>query len=142
MSNASIPTFGRIFIWRVLLVTLVLACDVLPMTSNLIRAADDEQETAEERQEFLPPDPNRITEKQVKAYAGLVALAGIVIIGIALVGLIIVWAGRLRRQLRRPLPSAEYPDRDFWFLKPPKPTVTNSSLPDSHQPPHDPTPIP
>jgi hypothetical protein len=82
-------------------------------------------------------NPNRQTEKQIKAYAGLAALAGIVIVGVALAGLIILWAGRLRRQLRRPLPEADLPDRDFWFLKPPKPTVTNSSLPDSHQPPHD-----
>ena len=80
--------------------------------------------------------PTRPTEKQIRAYSGLAALAGIVIAGLALVALTILWAGRLRRQLRRPLPECDAPGRDFWFLKPPKPTVTQSSLPDAHQPPH------
>lgn len=82
----------------------------------------------------------RPTEKQIKAYLGLAALGGIVIVGIALAALVILWAGRLRRQLRRPLPEAGHPDRDFWFLKPPKPTVTTSALPDAHLPPHVPPP--
>lgn len=80
--------------------------------------------------------PIRPSEKHIKAYSGLAALAGIVIAGLALAALIILWAGRLRRQLRRPLPDCGVRDRDFWFLKPPKPTVTQSSLPASHQPPH------
>ena len=82
-------------------------------------------------------NPNRPTERQIKAYSGLAALAGIVITGLSLAAFIILWAGRLRRQIRRPLPDSEAPVRDFWFLKPPKPTVTDSKLPDSHQPPHD-----
>jgi len=83
------------------------------------------------------PIPNRPTDRQKKAYSGLAALVGIIIAGLALAALIILWAGRLRRQLRRPLPDANAPTRDFWFLKPPKPTVSSSSLPDSHIPPHD-----
>lgn len=78
----------------------------------------------------------RVTEKQIKAYSGLAALAGIVIVGLALAALIVLWAGRLRRQIRRPARDRGIPERDFWFLKPPKPTVTESSLPDAHQPPH------
>lgn len=80
--------------------------------------------------------PKRPSEKQIKAYSGLAALVGIIICGLALSALIILWAGRLRRQLRRPLPNGDHSERDFWFLKPPKPTVTQSSLPDAHQPPH------
>ena len=85
-----------------------------------------------------PANPSRPTEKQIKAYSGLAALAGIVITGLSLAAFIILWAGRLRRQIRRPLPGTEAPARDFWFLKPPKPLVTDSKLPDSHQPPHEP----
>ncbi|MEI8379735.1 MAG: hypothetical protein WCJ09_06380 [Planctomycetota bacterium] len=97
------------------------------------------KETAEgESDDNRPPAkiPTRPTQKQIKAYSGLAALAGIVIAGLALAALTILWAGRLRRQLRRPLPECDAPGRDFWFLKPPKPTVTQSSLPDAHQPPH------
>lgn len=102
--------------------------------------ADSEEPGVIERDPNLPANPNRVNEKHVKAYAGLAALAGIVIVGVAMAGLIVLWAGRLRRQLRQPLPDADLPDRDFWFLKPPKPSVTSSSLPDSHQPPHEPPP--
>lgn len=96
--------------------------------------------TATQPGEATPPpaNPNRPTEKQIKAYSGLAALAGIVIAGLSLAAFIILWAGRLRRQIRRPLPGTEAPVRDFWFLKPPKPLVTDSKLPDSHQPPHEP----
>lgn len=97
------------------------------------------KEPADGESDDNPPPakiPTRPTEKQIKAYSGLAALAGIVIAGLALAALIILWAGRLRRQLRRPLPECDAPGRDFWFLKPPKPTVTQSSLPDAHQPPH------
>jgi hypothetical protein len=80
---------------------------------------------------------HRPSERQRKAYIGLAALAGIIISGVALAAFIILWGGRLRRQLRRPPPDCELPARDFWFLKPPKPLVRDSSLPESHLPSHD-----
>ena len=99
--------------------------------------AAHEPADGEPEQEHSPAKiPVRATEKQIKAYSGLAALVGIIIAGLALAALIILWAGRLRRQLRKPLPECDVPGRDFWFLKPPKPTVTQSSLPDAHQPPH------
>jgi hypothetical protein len=90
-------------------------------------------------QEPQKETPLEIARKQ-KAYAGLAALAGIAIVGVCLGALTILWAGRLRRQLRQPLPEGTASAREFWFLKPPKPTVGESSLPDSHQPPHEPHP--
>lgn len=62
-------------------------------------------------------------ERQQRAMAGLAAVAGIAIIGIALGTLIILWAGRLRRITREPLPSSQL-QNEFWFLKPPKPPVS------------------
>jgi hypothetical protein len=82
-------------------------------------------------------EKQRPNERHVKAYILLAALAGIVIAGVGLTALIILWAGRLRRQFRRPMPECDAPERDFWFLKPPKPTVRDSMLPDSHLPQHD-----
>lgn len=110
-----------------------------PVVAEVAGKEPSGKEPAEgESGDDLPPAkiPTRPTEKQIKAYSGLAALAGIVIAGLALAALTILWAGRLRRQLRRPLPECDASGRDFWFLKPPKPTVTQSSLPDAHQPPH------
>jgi hypothetical protein len=82
----------------------------------------------------------RLTERQRKAYIGMFALVGIAIVGLALLALTMLWGRRLRRQFRQPVPECELPARDFWFLKPAKPTVAESSLPDSHLPPHEPPP--
>jgi len=105
----------------------------------VVNAAESEAAAANQQEEAAPAHPpNRPTEKQIKAFSGLMALAGIVIAGLALIALIVLWAGRLRRQLRRPLPETDAGSRDFWFLKPPKPPVSSSSLPDwHHQPSHD-----
>ena len=102
-------------------------------------AAEPQESASKPDDESSPaPVPIRPTERQKKAYSGLAALVGIVIAGLALAALTILWGGRLRRQLRRPLPDADVPTRDFWFLKPPKPTISRSSLPDSQPPPIDP----
>lgn len=103
-----------------------------------VHAADDPQaETSEPNAESPPIPSKRMTERQLKAYSGLFALVGILIAGLAMAALIVLWAGRLRRQIRRPLPECGAPVRDFWFLKPPKPSVTETSLPDSHLPLHE-----
>ena len=81
----------------------------------------------------VPLTPEQL-EKKKKAYLGLVALAGIVIVGVALGALTILWAGRLRRQLRQPDAKETSTDRSFWFLKPPKPSITRSSLPELQRP--------
>jgi hypothetical protein len=62
-------------------------------------------------------------ERQQRAMAGLAAVAGIAIVGVALGTLIILWAGRLRRITREPLPSSRL-QNEFWFLRPPKPPVS------------------
>jgi hypothetical protein len=71
-------------------------------------------------------------EKRRSAMAGLAALAGIAIVGIGLVALTILWAGRLRRLNRQPLPEAPLKN-DLWFLKPPK-SPPGSSLPPGDSP--------
>lgn len=132
--------FVRRFPHALFLAAFMMTWATTLMTTSVL-AGDEVQQVSDENEKNPLPQPNRLTEKQIKAYAGLAALAGIIIVGIALAGLIVLWAGRLRRQIRRPLPDASLPDRDFWFLKPPKPTVTSSKLPDSHQPPHDTPPV-
>jgi hypothetical protein len=62
-------------------------------------------------------------EKERRVLAGMAAIAGIVIAGVALITLIILWAGRLRRLSRQPLPSSNVRN-EFWFLRPPKPPVS------------------
>lgn len=93
-----------------------------------------------EAEKVSPPTATGPKEKKVKAFAGLFALAGIVIVGLFLLAFTVLWASRLRRQLRRPLPASDPPERDFWFLKPPKAPVQNSSLPEFESPPPSPQP--
>lgn len=82
-------------------------------------------------------------EKKQKLYIGLAALAGIVITGVSLGALTLVWGSRLRRQLRKSDPAIVAVDRSFWFLKPPRPSITKSSLPELQrpldEPPHSPS---
>lgn len=75
-----------------------------------------------------PPVKPDDKERRVKLTAGLAALAGITILGIVLGAVIIIWAGRLRRMVREPLPATGKQD-PFWFLRPSKslPTDTNET---------------
>lgn len=58
-------------------------------------------------------------ERRIKLTAGLAALAGILIVGVVLGAIIIIWAGRLRRLVREPIPATGRQD-PFWFLRPEK----------------------
>lgn len=132
-SSRPIDHFRPVLVGLVMMAALASVIGELGWNGGVpLKAA--EPETAAAVNEAVPA--KRVTEKQIKAYSGLAALAGIVIVGLALAALIVLWAGRLRRQIRRPARDRGLPERDFWFLKPPKPTVTQSSLPDAHQPPH------
>ncbi len=55
-------------------------------------------------------------ERQFAASAGLLAVVGIAISGVALIAGIVLWAGYLRRRNRRPLPNADA-RHEFWFLR-------------------------
>ncbi len=124
----------------VLLLGIVLAlCPVFQ--PGLTVWADEASSEKTSNEENAPaPRANRLTKPHVKALA-VGALAGILIAGIAMLALVSVLGGRLRRQLRKQLPKSEPVERDFWFLKPPKPTVTESMLSDTHIPPHDVPPL-
>lgn len=69
-------------------------------------------------------------ERRVKTAAGMAALAGIVIVGIVLGAVIIIWAGRLRRMIREPLPPTGKQD-PFWFLRPSKTSPPETTETDS-----------
>ena len=69
------------------------------------------------------PDPQaaaRTRAQQRRLMAGLVIVAGILALGLALIALVIVWGHRARGVSRRPLDSAAEGD-PLWFLKPEKP---------------------
>lgn len=60
-----------------------------------------------------------------EALAGVAALVGIVLVGLALIVWIMAWAARLRRWNRPPQATTAW-KQEFWFLKPPKPPVSDS----------------
>ncbi|MEK6258513.1 MAG: hypothetical protein AABP62_07815 [Planctomycetota bacterium] len=122
---------------------IVLVCGVMALQSACLHA----DEPPASHHDAVPSvaatpsieeSPVKLTpeqlEKKKKAYIGLAALAGIVIVGVSLGALTILWAGRLRRQLRKSDPKYAATERSFWFLKPPKPSITRSSLPELNRP--------
>jgi len=130
--------------WSVVIATNPVVADE-PSANPVTSAVKDENsrnQPASASDVQTAATPHRLSERQRKAYIALFALVGIVIAGLALLALTMLWARRLRRQLRQPIPQCELPVRDFWFLKPSKPTVSESSLPDSHLPPHEPPTTP
>lgn len=76
--------------------------------------ADAAKPAADKR--FPKPDQKK---RRLKATAGLMAVAGIAIVGIAFAAVIIIWARRLRRLAREPIPTTGRQD-PFWFLRPEK----------------------
>ncbi|HUQ71137.1 MAG TPA: hypothetical protein VM165_16540 [Planctomycetaceae bacterium] len=85
-----------------------------------------------------PVPPEKLAEnpeKRLRAMAGLAALAGIAIVGVALLALIIIWGRRLRRINRQDLPEAPLKD-ELWFLKPPKTPPAESSPAPPNKPNH------
>ncbi len=107
-----------------------LLADEPPVSAHAAPSVADTPSVEESPAKLTPEQ----LEKKKKAFIGLVALAGIVIIGVALGALTIMWGGRLRRQLRKSDPECATMDRSFWFLKPPKPSITRSSLPELNRP--------
>ena len=128
-------------VWGVMaLQSICLRADEPPAANETV-SSQSATPPVEESSVKLTPEQ---LEKKKKAYLGLAALAGIVIVGVALGALTILWGGRLRRQLRKSDPEIAAMDRSFWFLKPPKPSITGSSLPELQRPldapPHTPPP--
>lgn len=121
---------------------IVLICGVMAFHSTSVCADEPPSSHAAISSVAAPSvdesSPVKLTpeqlEKKKKAYIGLAALAGIVIVGVSLGALTILWGGRLRRQLRKSDPECVAMDRSFWFLKPPKPSITRSSLPELQRP--------
>lgn len=125
----------RLIPFAALLCIVMMSCANLVMADEPASVPDvtSSAETTPTIQDVPVPLTPEQLERKKKAYIGLVAVAGIVMIGVALSALTILWAGRLRRQLRKSDPGCPPLDRSFWFLKPPKRLVTRSSLPEQQR---------
>jgi len=121
---------GMLTLHSMLLNLKCMSADEPLLAREAVASAVDSLEVDELRGKLTPEQ----IEKRQKAYIGLLALTGIVIIGLALLALVLLWGGRLRRQLRKSDPEIVTLDRSFWFLKPPKPSITKSSLPELNRP--------
>ncbi len=125
----------RLIPFATLLCIVMMSCANLVMADEPASVPDvtSSAETTPTIQDVPVPLTPEQLERKKKAYIGLVAVAGIVMIGVALSALTILWAGRLRRQFRKSDPGCAPLDRSFWFLKPPKRLVTRSSLPEQQR---------
>lgn len=75
-------------------------------------------------------------EKRTRAYAGLMALVGIVVTGLAVVAVVMLWARRLRR-INRMAPTRTVVKDELWFLQPSRP---GNQLPNRNPPRESPPP--
>jgi 4-amino-4-deoxy-L-arabinose transferase-like glycosyltransferase len=94
--------------------------------------ADQPAADAPTIQQAMKTEANR-KQLRAKAWAGLAALAGIVISGVMLILLVLIWARRLKRLNRRPLPP-QHRLPEYWFVNktppvtPPQPANPSPAL--------------
>ena len=105
--NASLFAFAKIAMLT------VVVC--LPADNN--QAADRSRDrasnsTAENKQAGE-------SERQRNAVSAMLALLGIVIVGVAFLSLVVLWGHRIRRMAREPIAKQSRPD-ELWYLKPRK----------------------
>ena len=103
---------------RVLLLTAML-CMLGPQTVCAQPSA--EPEPVEFAHSDAPGDGEEMREKRKRASAtaGILALFGVALAGIAMLAFVIIWGRRLRRISHQPYPEVRRTD-DLWFLKPEK----------------------
>lgn len=63
-----------------------------------------------------PTDPIDVRRKEGMATVAVLLLAGIAAIGVATIGIIVIWGFRVRRTIREPLPKTAKPD-ELWYLR-------------------------
>ncbi|HEY0983396.1 hypothetical protein [Schlesneria sp.] len=118
------------FVLPVLVSQVLLAQDHerLPLAGDLPQSVDAVGRT----DQIDAPESGVLTtdEKKRKASIALAAVGGIAILGVGIIAATMVWARRLRRLARNVGPPQRTICDDFWFLKPAKPTVTESPIDD------------
>jgi hypothetical protein len=63
-----------------------------------------------------PRDPAVLHRKEGMATVAVLLLAGIAAIGVATIGMIVIWGFRVRRTIREPLQKTAKPD-ELWYLR-------------------------
>jgi hypothetical protein len=74
-----------------------------------------------------PVDPVDVRRKEGMATIAVLLLAGIAAIGVATIGIIVIWGFSVRRTIREPLPKTAKPD-ELWYLR------SKSGLPREERP--------
>ncbi len=119
---------------------IALVCGVMAIQSAGLVAEPPTAREASPLTSAAPPvdEPVKLTPQQIekkrRAALLMLAITGTAIAGLSLAALAILWAGRLRRQLRQPNVRGASTERPFWFLKPSRPSITRSSLPELQHP--------
>ena len=116
---------------RMLLVVIAIGSDVLSAAAQDTKPpVSTSPATAVEATKPLTPEEK---ERRRKAQIAMSALGGILIVGVAGIAAIMLWARRLRR-IARGSSNPQALKNELWFLKPEKPPV-RSALPGTQPPP-------
>jgi hypothetical protein len=101
----------------------------------------DQVEGVESEPPDVPEKPRAADvdeKKRKKVVATLAAIAGVAVFGVGAIAVTMVWARRLRRMARDPGPRQTTVGNDFWFLKPEKVKITETSREDGQPTPQPP----
>ena len=135
-------------VWRFLIVFFLLA-EILPAQDQPrtdaataidagIQKVELNDSMSDSTTESVDDDQKPVdAEKMRKATALMAAVAGIAIFGVGAIATVMLMAKHLRRVARDPGPVQHTAGNDFWFLKPPKPMVSNKDSIESQMPHHD-----
>ena len=121
-------TFPRPVGWACVLMTVWIALSLAdPVTLLAQETTSPQAENKEEHADGTDPAeiPDR-TQRQRVVTVAIYLLGGIVVGGLALIGLVLLWGVRMRRIARPSLPEQTEVD-ELWYLKPKKRKPTSGS---------------
>jgi len=131
MNNSIRPTAGRLHLDRALAVFFAL---LLAQCCGNVAAADDSStQRAPAAAQTNPPTGKRPPlppGRKLEFFSAFALWCAIVVVGLALIGMVMLWGQRIRRNVRQRPVSSTVPD-PFWYLKKSPAPVTQSDRPDS-----------
>jgi hypothetical protein len=131
MSRLLVQSGIRSSVWTLLLPLILVSRPVIAQDApkpEKTFVSINADETTDAKTHSGANSSTKKSERRKRASAAFAALGAISIIGLCVIAWIMVWGQRLRRLIRGEAPVQRTLGDDFWFLKPPKPTASESEF--------------